>query len=335
MFHFENTIYFWGLGLIPLLLALYWAARWHTQRQRAAFGTQFALDRLVPNSAPYKRSLKLGLALAALTMLVIAMANPRAGSTLQSVQREGIDVFLVLDVSRSMWAEDVRPNRMERARQLAQKLIYERRGDRIGLILFAGYPYLQMPLTTDYAAARSFVQIASPQLDITQGTSVAEAIDLVAEISRHNEQASQRAVVVITDGENHEDRAPRAAALAKESGITTYVVGIGTEAGAPIPLRDNSRRTQFQLDKQGQLVQSKMNVSLMQALADEGGGTFYKANAQQDLVVARLSRDLDQLEKTRFEQQEFDTYETYYQYFLVVALGLLVVEFLVRERKGW
>lgn len=335
MFHFENTIYCWGLLLIPLLLGLYWAARWHTQRQRAAFGSQFALDRLVPNNAPYKRPLKFGLALAALALLVIAIANPRAGTTLQSVQQEGIDVFLVLDVSRSMWAEDIRPNRMERARQLAQKLIYERRGDRIGLILFAGYPYLQMPLTTDYAAARSFVQIASPQLDITQGTSVAEAIDMVAEVSRQNEQATQRAVVVITDGENHEDRAPRAAAIAKESGITTYVVGIGTEAGAPIPLRDQRQRTQFQLDKQGQIVQSKMNVALMQSLADEGGGTFYKANAQQDLVVARLSRDLDQLEKTRFEQQEFDTYETYYQYFVVLALGLLVVEFLVRYRKGW
>lgn len=336
MFHFENTTYFWGLLLVPLLLALYGAARWHTQRQRAAFGTRLALERLVPNSAPYKRPLKLGLALLALVLLVIALANPRSGTSTQSVQREGIDVYLVLDVSRSMWAEDVRPNRMERARQLTQKLIYERRGDRVGLILFAGYPYLQMPLTTDYAAARSFVQIASPKLDITQGTSVAEAIDMVAEVSRQGEHEAQRAVVVITDGENHEDRAPRAAALAKESGITTYVVGIGTEAGAPIPLKNTRRHgTQFQLDKQGQIVQSKMNVALMQSLADEGGGTFYKANAQQDLVVARLSRDLDQLEKTRFEQQEFDTYDTYYQYFVMLALGILIVEFLVRYRKGW
>ena len=333
MFHFEETTYFWLLLMVPLLGGIYAVARWQTQRQREAFGSWTGLQRLVTDFAPNRRPLKFGLALGAVVLLTVALANPRAGHTVQAAQREGVDIYLVLDVSKSMWAEDVRPSRMERARQLAQKLLYERRGDRIGLILFAGYPYLQMPLTTDYAAARSFIQIASPKLEITQGTAIAEAIDMVAEISRRAEQTAQRAVVIITDGENHEERAPSAAAIAKESGISTYIVGLGTESGAPIPLR-NRRGAQFQLDKQGNLVQSKMNVPLMQSIAEEGGGTFYKANEKPDLVVARLSRDLDQLEKTRFEQQEFDVYETYFQVFVGLALLLLVLEFLLRDRKG-
>lgn len=332
MFHFENTLYFVLLLALPILGLIYVLARVQTKRQQAQFAQWATLQRLAPKMAPYKRTLKLGLVLAAMVLLVVALANPRLGNTTQSVKREGVDLYLILDVSRSMWAEDISPNRMERARQLAQKLVYERRGDRIGLVIFAGYPYLQMPLTTDYAAARTFIQIASPKLDITQGTAVGDALQMVADLSKQEEQKTQRAAIIITDGENHEDQAPVSAERAKDAGVTTYVVGIGTETGAPIPIRDD-RRAQFQLDNQGQIVQSKMNTALMQEIAERGGGQFYKANEQTDLVVARLSRNLDKLETTRFEQQEFDVYDTYFQIFVALAMLLLVVEFLISYRK--
>ncbi len=333
MFHFEQTAYFYLLFLLPIAIALFVGALWQTQQMRAHFGHLLGLERLAPNISKYKRPLKFTLLLLAFTLLVVALANPRMGNTTQSVEREGVDVYIALDISRSMWAQDVKPNRMERARQFAQKLVQELRGDRIGLIVFAGYPYLQMPLTTDYAAATSFIQIASPKLDVSQGTAIESAIDQVVEISAKEGQEKQRAIVVITDGENHEITAPQAAQNAKEKDITTFVIGIGTEAGAPIPVQEG-RIAQFQRDQQGNVVQSKMNTPLLKEIAQKGGGTFYKANQKVDLVLARLRQQLSKLERSSFEQQEFDIYETYYQYFVAVALLFLLIEFTISYRKN-
>jgi Ca-activated chloride channel family protein len=333
MFHFENTTYFYLLLLVPVAIGLFVGALWQTRQLRAHFGDLLGLERLAPDISTYKRPFKFGLLLLAFVFLVLAMANPRMGNTTQSVEREGIDVYIALDISRSMWARDVKPDRMERARQFAQKLVNELRGDRVGLIVFAGYPYLQMPLTTDYAAATSFIQIASPKLDVSQGTAIELAINQVLDISAKENQEKQRAIIIITDGENHETQAPQAAQTAKEQGVTTFVVGIGTEAGAPIPLQD-SRYAQFQRDEQNNIVQSKMNTPLLQQIAQKGGGKFYKANQKSDLVIARLVKELSKLERSSFEQQEFDVYETYYQYFVAVALLLLILEFTISYRKS-
>lgn len=333
MFHFENTSYFYLLFLLPVAIGLFVGAIWQTRQMRAHFGHLLGLERLAPHISTYKRPIKFSLLLVAFVVLVIALANPRMGNATQSVEREGIDVYIALDISRSMWAEDVKPNRMERARQFAQKLVNELRGDRIGLIVFAGYPYLQMPLTTDYAAATSFIQIASPRLDVTQGTAIETAIEKVVEISQKEGQEKQRAIIVVTDGENHETNAPQAALNAKDQGVTTFVVGIGTETGAPIPVKEG-RFAQFQRDQQGNVVQSKMNTPLLKEIAQKGGGEFYKANQKVDLVLARLSNELSKLERSSFEQQEFDIYETYYQYFVALALLLLLAEFLISYRKS-
>jgi Ca-activated chloride channel family protein len=333
MFHFEQPYYFYLFLCIPVLIALFVAITMHNNKLREHFGALIGLERLAPNISRLKGPLKFGIMMLATAFLVVAMANPRMGNKTQSVKREGVDIYIALDISRSMWAEDIKPNRMERARQFAQKLVKAVRGDRVGLILFAGHPYLQMPLTTDYAAAQLFVQTASPKLDITQGTAIESAIDMVVELGEKEEQKKQRALIVITDGENHELDAIETAKNAKSKGVTTYVIGIGTESGAPIPIKDAGYAL-FQLDKSGQIVQSKMNTDLIKKIAISGGGNFYKANSNADLVIAKLVNKMSKLEKTEFEQQEFDVYESYFQIFVAIALLLLTLEFFVGYRKS-
>lgn len=333
MLHFEQPAYFYLLLCVPVLIGLFIAVTLHNQKLRKNFGELLGLERLAPNISKIKRPLKFAILMVVFVFLVVALANPRMGNKTQSVKREGVDVFIALDVSRSMWAQDIKPNRMERARQFAQKLITAVRGDRVGLILFAGHPYLQMPLTTDYAAAQLFVRTASPKLDITQGTAIESAIDLVVEIGNKDEKKKQRALIVITDGENHEENAVDAAKTAKAAGVTTFIVGTGTETGAPIPIQTNGR-SEFQLDNAGQIVQSKMNTPLIKEIASAGGGAFYKANDNSDAVVNRLRNKMSKLDKTEFEQQDFDVFETYFQYFVAIALILLVLEFFISYRKS-
>lgn len=332
MLHFEETQYLWLLLFIPVFIGLFVAVTMQIHKQREHFGALLGLERLAPYISKKKRPLKFALVVIAFAFLVIAMANPRMGNKTQSVKRQGVDVFIAMDVSRSMWAEDIKPNRMERVRQFAQKLIDEIKGDRIGLILFAGQAYLQMPLTVDYAAAEMFVRTASPELDITQGTAVEQAIDLVVELSNKAKDKKQRALVVITDGENHETGAISAAESAKENGITTFMVAAGTEKGAPIPVVDGGRR-QFKLDQSGQVVHSKLNKKLMLEIAKAGGGSYYEVT-QSDKAIRQLKNKLSKLEKSEFEQQDFDIFETYYQYFVAIALFLLMAEFMIGYRRS-
>lgn len=334
MLHFEQPAYFYLLFAVPILVALFVVINKQNQRLQEHFGALLGLERLAPHSSKHKRPIKFTMLIVAFVFLITALANPRFGNATQSIKRQGVDVYIALDISRSMWAEDVKPNRMERAKQFAQKFIDAIKGDRVGLILFAGHPYLQMPLTVDYAAAQLFVRTASPKLDITQGTAIESAIDLVVELGNKEEKKKQRALVVITDGENHEQDAVSAAKTGKNQDVTTYIIGIGTETGAPIPVQLEDGRTQFQLDQNGQVVQSKMNTSLIKEIANAGGGNFYTANDGGDAVIAKLKNQMSKLEKSEFEQQNFDVFETYFQYFVAIALALLITEFFVSFRKN-
>ncbi len=332
MLHFEHPEYLWLLLSIPLLAALFFAVSRQIQQQRASFGALLGLERLAPSLSIKKRPLKFALVLVAFASLIIGIANPRMGNKTQTVKRSGVDVYIALDVSRSMWAEDIKPNRMERARQFAQKLVEAMRGDRIGLIFFAGQAYLQMPLTVDYAAASMFVRTADPDLYITQGTAIKEAIDYIVNLNAKSEQQKQQALVVITDGENHESEAVNSAKIAKEKGLTTYIVGAGTEAGAPIPITEMGRN-QYKLDENGQVVQSKMNLDMLKQIATAGGGRVLDINYPEK-ALALLQNDLSKLEKSEFEQHNFDVFETYYQYFVAFAILLLIAEFMISFRRS-
>ena len=216
---------------------------------------------------------------------------------------------------------------------LGQKLISAIEGDRVGLILFAVQPFLQMPLTTDYSAAQLFVQSASPELNIAQGTAIERAVDMVVELGYKDEKKKQRALIVITDGENHEIDAPSTAETAKNEGVATFVIAVGTESGAPIPVQTEGK-TEFKLDGNGQVVHSRMNAELLRNIASAGGGKFYKINANSDAVINDIVKQLSSLEKSEFMQQNFDVFETYFQYFVAIALLLLITEFFVSYRKS-
>jgi Ca-activated chloride channel family protein len=332
MIHFEQAGYLYLFFAVPILVSLFVWLTFQNKKLRKQFGALIGLERLAPELSTTKRPLKFGLILVAFCFLVVALANPRMGNKTEKIKRSGVDVYVALDISKSMWAEDIMPNRMIRAKQFTEKFIDAVRGDRVGLILFAGNPYLQIPLTTDYSAAQLFVQMADPKLDITQGTAIEKAIDMVVELGNKRSEKKQQALVIVTDGENHEQGAIEAAKAASAKGVTTYIVGIGTEQGAPIPLKLRNGR-QFQLDKSGQVVQSKMNAGLLRDIASASGGRFYNIK-NGDGIIDRLKSNFSKLEQSEFEEQQFDVYESYYYYFAAIALFLLIAEFLIGYRKN-
>lgn len=329
--HFENPQYFYLLILVPLLTLFFAWVMLRINKQRKLFGAQL-LARLAPDMSAYKRPVKFGLSMLAVIFMVTALANFRMGNKTQTIKREGVDVFIALDVSKSMRAQDIKPDRMERARQFATKLINKLKGDRIGLILFAGQAYLQMPLTIDYSAALLFVSTASPDLEITQGTAIEEAIDLAMKSGQKDEDQKQRALVVITDGENHETLAISQAQKARDAGVSTFVVAVGTEKGAPIPLQ-MAGYSGFQQDKNGKIVQSQLNKGLLKQIAEAGGGDYYHIS-DGDEIITRMQSKMSKLQKEEFEQRSFDTFETYFQYFVAFALFFLMMEFILSYRKN-
>lgn len=334
MFHFENNYIFVFLILVPIFIGIFMAANLQLAHLRAKIATNEFFAKLAPRFDWARRKLKFGLVTAAVAFLVIALANPRAGIRTQKARLQSVDMYVALDVSKSMWAQDVAPNRMERARQFALKLLNEMIGKRIAVIAFAGDATLEVPLTTDYAAAEIQIRNANPADEPLQGTAMEEAIELVARAQEREKKPSQKALVFITDGENHEDVARTKAEFAASKGVVTYIVGIGTETGAPIPVNSDAYAG-FQLDKEGKVVQSKMNKSLMVNIATASGGEFFDLNAVgADNTVANLKKSFATLQASEFEQRAFDDYDTYFYIFALIALALLVIDFALPYAKN-
>jgi len=330
MFRFENPIYLNALFLLPILAALflfYWQWR---KRAVSRFGDRTLMAQLMPGVSAYKPPLKFSLILMAMAFLIVGWANPQWGNKRENVKRKSVDVFIALDISNSMYAQDIAPNRLERAKKFAENLVEKLKGERIGLILFAGGAYLQMPITTDYAAAQLFIRAASPDLAGTQGTSIGDAIQL-ARSSFGEDNLSHKALIIITDGEDHETGATDAAAQARGENIIQFTVGVGTAEGGFIPVSINGRED-YKRDQSGQPVRTRLNEEMLKELASAGGGTYFPINSGTDVAVALQNR-IEQMEKREFEVRSFTSFESYFQYFLAAGLLLLVVEFLISYRK--
>ena len=327
MLHFENPYYLLALALLlPLMIFIYRSNRRFVRQAQAQFADlprPSWLDGYRLGLA-YRRTVLFGLAG---ILLMITLANPRLGLRSQTVQRRGIDVFLAIDVSRSMRAQDLKPSRMERAKQLAFQILEEFRGDRVGIIFFAGKAFLQMPLTTDYSSAELFIRTASPDWDIQQGTAMEEAIDLINKLYQADNQR-ERALIFLTDGENHEERAVQAAEEARQQGTYTFVIGIGTTQGAEIPDPQTAGRV---LDKNNQVVLSRLNEDLMKRIAQAGGGIFVSA-VQGRNALRELREHTQKIQAQAFQDEQFDVFETYYQWFLGPAILLLLLEYLLNHR---
>jgi len=331
MFRFENPEYLYALALIPVL-AVFFAIAWHARKIAIRrFGEHRLMQKLMPETSRYKDSVKFILLMLALSFLVIGWANPQWGTKKEKVKRKGVDVFLALDISLSMMAEDIPPNRMERAKKFAQTLVEELKGERIGLIIFAGNAYLQMPLTTDYAAAQLFLRTANPDLAPTQGTAIGDAIQL-AEGSFDEDAQHHKALIIISDGEDHEPEAVQRATKANENGLLILTVGAGTPEGSFIPVKYGSRED-FKRDQSGNPVRSKLNEEMLKDLAKAGRGAYFNI-AQGDKVAQALQERIDKLEKREFEMRAFEKFESYFQYFIAAGLFFIVVEFMLSYRKS-
>ncbi len=318
MFRFEHPDFFW-LGLIPVLFAgLYFLRGYLLQSAWKRWGSAESNRKAQSNTPKTPKGLWLGLV--ASVALVIAAANPQWGYRAISVESKSADIYLVLDISNSMLAEDIAPNRLERARRMALDLSSAFKTDRVGLILFAGNAYMQSPLTTDWHAIQLFLNAAHPDQAGTQGTAIGEAVRLATK-TKSDRNTGQGALVILTDGEDHDEDAEEAMAEALEKGWASYIIGFGTEQGGMIPMTIAGRRD-VKRDRNGQPVQTALNRSLMSSLAQAGGGKYYDAD-ETGAIITDLQQELAGLERSQLEKRSFSEHKSYFQWFLLPALLLI------------
>ncbi len=332
MFRFENIDYLYLLCIIPALIALLILAGVWRKRAIKRFGDLPLIQRLTPTRSVVRPIVKAVLVTLTAFFLIIAMANPQMGRKLETVKREGVEIMIALDVSNSMMAEDIKPNRLEQAKLAISQLIKRLQNDKLGLIVFAGQAYVQLPLTTDYSAARLFLNSVNTSIVPVQGTAIGAAIELALE-SFDPDTEGNKALVIISDGENHEENAIENAQKAAESGIQVHTIGIGSPQGVPIPVYNATGRKDFRRDNEGNVVITKLNENMMRELAAVGDGTYVKAN--NVTAALRLIFDkINELEKQEFGTAKVADYDSWYQIPLAICLFFLVLEFIILPRKN-
>jgi len=331
MFQFEQAHILWYLLLIPIGLLLLWLSLKWKERVVGASVDLNVIRRLFPNWSRNKEWLKTILILMAFGFICIAWANPQWGSRKQKVMAKSSDVVIALDISQSMMAEDVSPNRIERSKRFVTELLKSLKGERVGLIFFAGGAYLQMPLSHDYASAELYVKSANPKQAGTQGTVIADAINLAGSIFGHD-NATQKALIIISDGENHETEAIIAAQEMRDQGTFVFTLGVGTAQGAYVPVIQRGKEV-YKTDKSGQPVSSILNVELLQEIAQAGGGQFYMID-ETFSAIKKIDAEIERLEKQEVEQRSFTDYNSYFQYLLILAFILIVLEYFISNHSN-
>ena len=332
MFRFEHSTYLYGLLLLPLLIVLFWWIRYRRKKAIERFGDLPIMQRLMPEFSTVRPIIKALLLLFITAAFIMSIANPQMGQKMETVKREGVEILIALDVSNSMMAEDIKPNRLTQAKLAIGQLIKRLRNDKLGLIVFAGQAYVQLPLTTDYSAAKMFLNSVNTQIVPVQGTVIGEAISLALE-SFDPETKGNKAIIVISDGENHEENAIELAKKAQEDGIQVHTIGIGSPQGVPIPVSTSRGQQDFRRDNEGNVVISKLNEKMMQELAAAGNGSYVRGTnvtAALKLIFDRIN----ELEKVEFETAKVADFESWFQIPLALALLFLVLEFLILPRKN-
>jgi len=327
MFRFASPLYLYLLLVIPALVALYiFFLRYHSAMLKR-FGEPALIRKLVIDASSQRTLNKFILFLTAILFTVLALAQPQLGAKLREVKREGVEIMLAVDVSNSMLAEDLKPNRLERTKSAVNRLIDNLQKDRIGMVVFAGDAYIQLPITSDYISAKSFVSGLSTTMVPRQGTSISRAIELATR--SFSEQSSRsRAIILITDGESHDDDPIEAAQAAKDAGVIIYTVGIGTPEGAPISIGGEMLK-----DEQGQIVVSKLDDTVLQQLAVLTGGAYIQAT-ERSIGLEQILNEINKLDKQEFSSVVFEEYDDQFQYFLWVALVLVILEMVILDRKN-
>ena len=329
MFRFANIEILYLLVLVPVFIGAYIAYTRRKRRQLEEFGDAELMEQLMPNASRIRPAIKFSLVMIALTLLILAAARPQFGQSERTEKRQGIEAIVALDISNSMLAEDVAPNRLDRAKQMLSKLMDNMLNDKVGLVVFAGDAFVQLPITCDYVSAKMFLNSIKPDLIKTQGTAIGQA--LATSIRCFGEQSdASRAIILITDGENHEDDAKAVAERAKEMGIHVLVVGIGKPEGSPIPV---SGTNNFMKDRQGNVVVSRLNEEMCREIAQAGGGIYVRCDNTNTATKA-IQKELDKLGTQEIETQVYTDYNEQFQGFALIALLFLVVDFFIFNRKN-
>ena len=332
---FENPQYLYWLLIIPVLIAVYVLIRLWNKKQFERFANIKLRKYLVPMFSTARANTKFAIFILIIALLIIGAANLQSGSKTEKVKREGIDIFLCVDISNSMHAEDIPPSRLERSKQAIYNLISKLGGDRIGIIVFAGEAYVQLPITTDYAAAKMFLSIVDTDLIPTQGTEIGEAINLA--VKSLGESKSNRAIVIISDGEDHENGdAVKAAQEAAKQNIKIYTIGMGLDSGAPIPVYNKyGKKTGYKKDREGNTVITKLDDNILHQIAEIGNGIYVRANSS-NAGLDKIYEDINKSEKSEIEETVFTAYNDQYQWFVGVAIVLLIMEILLSSgKRGW
>lgn len=327
MFRFANGELLYLLILVPVLVIVYLLAVGRRRRLVARFGNPGLLRELMPDFSRGRIRFKAVLFIAAYTLLVFAAARPQFGSKLREEHSRGVEMMLVVDVSNSMMAEDFEPNRLERTKYAIGKLFEGLQQERVGLVVFAGEPKVQLPITSDYRMAQAFAKRISPSLVGEQGTAIGRALEQ-AMLSFSSQSEQSRVIVLITDGENHEDDAVEAARKAAEQGIRIYTIGIGTPEGAPIQIDGD-----FIKDENGEMVVSKLNETMLEQIASITGGAYVRAT-KQSIGLEEIVKSIDEMEKSDLATVRFEEYNEQYQYPLAAALVLLVLDVFILSRRN-
>ena len=331
MYQLEQPIYFYVLFALPAIIAVYLLVVLWKKRAQRSFANNTLLDVLSPSQSIFKGNLKLVLALLVLACMSFALVNPKIGTKLETVKREGVDVVFALDVSTSMLAEDIAPNRLEKSKQLVRQIINTLAGDRIGIIGYAGSAFPQVPITTDFSSARLFLSGMNTNMVSSQGTAMTQAIEM-AETYYNDIEQKNRVLFLISDGEDHQGDYASIAAQANEKGIKIYTIGVGTPAGARIPIKRGGLVQSYKRDKDNQVVITKLNKETLQEIAQAANGEYLDGSNTKELVE-QVQNILAGMDKKEFDAKQFSDFKDQFQWFLAGALLFLVLDVLLLERK--
>jgi Ca-activated chloride channel family protein len=331
MYKIEEPIYFYVLAIIPAMIVIFLLVLWWKKKTQKTFSNKELLAKLAPNSSTFKSGLKLIFFLIGISFLILSLVNPKMGTKLKTLKREGVDVVFALDVSQSMLAEDIAPNRLEKAKQIISKIIEKLGSDRVGIIIYAGNSYPLLPITTDHAAANMFLQGANPDMVSSQGTAISEALEL-AKTYYNNDEQTNRFLIVLSDGEDHQEETKQVAQNIANEGVKVYTIGIGTAQGGPIPMKLNGALIGYKKDREGKVVLTQRKPSVLKEIADIGNGNYLDGNVTEN-PVDFIAEVIANAEKSEFETKQFSDYKDQFQWFIGLGILFLIIDIFLLEKK--
>lgn len=329
MFRFEEPAYLYLLLLLPVLALLYWYSNYRRRRAIRKFGDPELMAMLMPDVSKYRPDVKFGIIWLVVALFSLLLARPQFGSKLETVKRQGVEVMIALDISNSMLAQDVQPSRLAKAKRLVAQLVDKMENDKVGMIVFAGDAFTQLPITSDYISAKMFLESIDPLLISKQGTAIGAAINLATR-SFTPQEGVGRAVIVITDGENHEGGAVEAATEAAKKGIQVNVLGVGLPDGAPIPMEGTN---DYRKDREGNVIVTRLNEAMCQEIAKAGNGLYVRVDNTNNAQKA-IGQEINKMAKADVETQVYTEFNEQFQAVAWFILILLLVEMLILERKN-